>query len=345
MQIQTVLNKLFSIHRIVFWYDQNGELLDQFQPLQLPDVEKVFIDNNEWGLKVRITREQPNQRFLLYSPNPRPADEDNWLLDLNLAYHVFSADRASMIAQELGFPPERKPFIQHHIEFFADPVRLQAFTNRSHPEESNEQSRLKMMAVLVDSSSEFEQILFRLFRDMAEKPLKDFETFQLLESFWQMVDKRFHYQAENPSLKDLLIQLLLNRFYSNLQQPEWRLSKEASIFMNHWMDSARFGKDFQELSRSLEKEIDFESILNDYSYRDIVQCDVFKAIDQKIISALEKEINDSSLAISDAQRIIQTRRLKFWYPKYEVYYQALSSALEFLQLFGELDLADRKNVV
>lgn len=65
-RVRAVLLKLFSKHRIVFWYDAQRELRGEFESVALRDVEKVVVDKNEFGLKYRMLREQPETRFLLY---------------------------------------------------------------------------------------------------------------------------------------------------------------------------------------------------------------------------------------------------------------------------------------
>ena len=58
-KVQAVLEKLFSQHRLVFWYDEKAEMTELFQELQLTDVEKVTIQNNEFTLKYKIVLERP----------------------------------------------------------------------------------------------------------------------------------------------------------------------------------------------------------------------------------------------------------------------------------------------
>ena len=77
-RVQSVLEKLIQQHRLVFWYDDKAEMTALFESLQLPDMEKLVIENNEFTLKHRILIEQPTQRFLLYQSKPKPIDNENW---------------------------------------------------------------------------------------------------------------------------------------------------------------------------------------------------------------------------------------------------------------------------
>ena len=101
-RIAQALKKLFVKHRIVFWYAAKQELRDQFELLELADVEKLELTNNEYGIKYKILREQPKQNFLLYRDGPQPADLDNWLLDVQLAQGEFRTDQVAIWLSELG---------------------------------------------------------------------------------------------------------------------------------------------------------------------------------------------------------------------------------------------------
>ena len=100
-RITQALTKLFDRHRIVFWYDAKQELRADFDALSLPGIVKLEIAGNEFGLKYRLLREQPKQRFLLYREGPRPEDLDNWLLDLLLAHGEFRTDQVAIWLSEV----------------------------------------------------------------------------------------------------------------------------------------------------------------------------------------------------------------------------------------------------
>ena len=87
--ITAALLKQFEKHRIVFWYDDKKELRSDFESLDLPGIEKIELTNNEFGVKYRILREQPNQKFLLYREGPALEPLNNWLLDVQLSHTEF----------------------------------------------------------------------------------------------------------------------------------------------------------------------------------------------------------------------------------------------------------------
>lgn len=71
------LTNLFAKQRLVFWYDSRQEFGDEFAALELPRVEKITLANNEFGVKYRVLRQQPEQQFLLYRAGPEPPPLEN----------------------------------------------------------------------------------------------------------------------------------------------------------------------------------------------------------------------------------------------------------------------------
>ena len=65
-RIKAGLERLFIDHRIVFWYDAARDMRAEYEAVDLPNVEKVEIANNEFGLKYRMLRQEPAQRFLVF---------------------------------------------------------------------------------------------------------------------------------------------------------------------------------------------------------------------------------------------------------------------------------------
>ena len=101
-KIQLALSNLFEKQRIVFWYDTRQEFRADFAALEVHGVEKIELANNEFGLKHRVLRQQPDQKFLLYRHGPEPAHLENWLLDVQLASgNIFRTDQVALWLAEL----------------------------------------------------------------------------------------------------------------------------------------------------------------------------------------------------------------------------------------------------
>ena len=108
-KIQQVLSDLIDRYGLVFWYDEGGHMQLFADSLDIPGVKVLTLQNNAFSLKYRILKgEKPERGFIVYSPEARPEDEDNWLLDLQMMAAPFSADMGSLYAAECGIGAERK---------------------------------------------------------------------------------------------------------------------------------------------------------------------------------------------------------------------------------------------
>ena len=103
-KISEAISRLFADgNRIVFWNDPDREFEESLTTLVLDGVTLLRADRMP-GLeaKIRIEREQPDSRFLVYSTAEVPPASEDWLLDIRLYSETFRADRASIIHGELG---------------------------------------------------------------------------------------------------------------------------------------------------------------------------------------------------------------------------------------------------
>ncbi len=126
-RIHDSLRRVFERNRLVFWYDAAGEWEDAFNAFAADSVLKLKVAGNEFSAKVRVAREpNPDGKFLLYIPTPRPVDTENWLLDLLLQSYEYRADKASLALQEVGLPHEFLYLAEEHAAFFRSGKRTQA---------------------------------------------------------------------------------------------------------------------------------------------------------------------------------------------------------------------------
>lgn len=49
--IKVALNKRFDLYRVIFWYDRKEEFKEEFHHLELPSVNKIKVDGNEFEVK------------------------------------------------------------------------------------------------------------------------------------------------------------------------------------------------------------------------------------------------------------------------------------------------------
>ena len=171
-QIDTVLNRLFHEQgkRIVLWNDPQREFEDTLAALAVPDIKILRLDQEgALAVKMRVEREDPSGRFLIYAPTPEPDFDDDWLLDIRLYSHAFRADRASIVLDDLGLSNHA---LRGHIEarkrFFENKERAKRLQTLVQPDDTEADLDRKMLAVLVKAEQpDVFSIVLSLFHAMA----------------------------------------------------------------------------------------------------------------------------------------------------------------------------------
>jgi uncharacterized protein (TIGR02687 family) len=333
------LNHLFDKHNIIFWYDDGGKLKDEFDTLEL-EAKKLIIENNEFGIKYEILTAKKDSKFLIYSDKKEPEYNDNWLLDLQLKSYMFSADRASMILNDLGIDIIYKPFIQNHIEFFAAKSRVEPFSKLIEKGDNEYALALKMIASLLKCDAKIEQIVIRLMVD--EKNYALLSKYNLQNYLWKDIAVKYRYSSDTPTIKDFSYKLLQNHFYSFVDRSKCELNKEAVLFVKSWMDSSSNKKSYESLSKTIQKELSIASLIGEYKFEDIVACDTYELCEQLVVSNIAKMILKQNSIKEEILNICDTREHTFWYSKYVNIYKAFTSAAKMIDLIknGHFEMSD-----
>lgn len=340
-RIQAALSAVFEKHRIVFWNDTKSELRDEYEALALEGVEKIELNNNEYGVKYRVLREAPEQRFLLYREGPVPEDVDNWLLDVALAHGEFRTDQTAIWLSELELGYEFSNITQQHPEFFAAASRRQALKHLLTNEDTHSQIRLKMLAVCVGSTPSLDAVLERLLGAAAEGDETEFkriERCQLHTFFWEQLERIFNYQSSAPSIADFAIELFKSCYAMALHE-EHTLNNHALVFLSRWKDSRQFAASFEHWSDECAQVLGIENDLANRDFRQLMQVDYFELVDKKIISDLVPAVASNTVPADEVSEWVRQRRQTHWYAHFEHLYEAIDYGAEFVQMLSQANLA------
>lgn len=334
-RILQALTSLFDKQRIVFWYDTRQEFRGEFETLELPGVEKLELANNEFGVKFRVLREQPQQKFLLFKDGPEPDHLANWLLDVQLASgSIFRTDQVALWLAELGLGPQCYALLQEHVPFFEAAKRRDAFKAFIAPDDSSAALRLKMLAVCLGSSPRLDEMVETLLAELAEGGDARGKLMQrcgLAAYFWELMERSFGYRSSTPSLQDFSIELFKSCFFSEVEA-DFRpsLAQEAKVFIRRWKDSRSHALAFEALSAQCAEVLQIEEHLHKLDYRCLLGVDEFEAVDRKILSELVREVTDRTVAAQEVQDAVRQRRQGHWFERYRDVYLALEHAAQLL---------------
>jgi len=347
-RIAQALIKQFDRDRIIFWYDSKQELRDDFESLEIDQVIKIELKNNEFAIKYRILREQPKQKFLIYHEGAQPADIDNWLLDVQLAYGQFRTDQVALLLADLELGLEFAEVIQEHTEFFQATKRKDSLKRSLAANDTQGMIRLKMLAVCASADPRLDAIVEQLLAEHAndqDSKIKLINRCGLDGFLWEQMQRTYGYTSAETSIKDFAIQLFKYCYFQNfannspLPTSHSSLSTDAIVFLKRWKDSRQFAESFEKLSDNCAEILNIEQDLYKRDLHQLIELDYFLIIDQKILSDLAIQLTARTISLSDITATIYQRRTCHWYARFRDAYECINFAAQFIYTLAETNLS------
>jgi uncharacterized protein (TIGR02687 family) len=341
-QLHDALAKLFvdARERIVFWHDPAHEFIDfmnclPFLTFDHTTVQIIRLDE-VGGLetKMRLERDDPEGRFLLYSPTEEPDYDDDWLLDIRLYSRSFRADRASIILDELGL--ENHHLREHLAErrtFCDNKDRLQKLKALVASNDTADDLDRKMLSIVVKAEQpELFTIIRTLFHAFTEVEPEDeidlgnfppcwdqIKKFDLAGPFWRFVKNTFGYSEDSPSLRNLLIRLLMTDYAHHLQGdvppslehlilPKTGRSN-AVVCLAQWRDSSSKGSSYDLLSAEVARIVKIAEYVHPLEIEPFIDVMTFLDVEEAIMRGLRDRVIGTADTITVEEiRAIATRR-------------------------------------
>ena len=329
--------------RIIFWQDPEGEFREAIAGVKLQHAKLlVLTGRNMFLAKKLLSHDDLTSNYLVYRPFAYARQEDNWLLDLELASESFRADLVSMWMREMEMPDEmqyRKLFKKYR-KFFNAAARREKFTTMMAHRYSPAQVMLAMMAVLTKSrSTDPGDILRAVFEDGYD--LETNEAYQRLVAydlsaiFWSMVRQATGYdEQEDSSLERLLLHLFVTAASRVLPERAFREIEELRgqgfetycfDFVSEWMHGVR-RREFRPVAERVERSLNLVHRLQDLSLSELGTFDFFPCIDDIILAKLLQDAIDNLLDPDALTKVVERRRTTFWYEEHEDLYDAIVEA-------------------
>ncbi|QDZ16296.1 BREX-1 system phosphatase PglZ type A [Humibacter ginsenosidimutans] len=331
------LRQRFDRQRVVFWSDPDGEYSDALDSLALTDVAIVRVENNEYGVKNRLLHQETDAKVLVYRVGPTPDGTANWLLDLELAYGVFTADRTSLIKNDLGLTAAGiDDMLRAHEKFFRAAKRTQALKALLELDDTPDRLRAKMTAVLLGQQ---QHSLLELTRALLVEnaargtvKLKAIVDQQLDEFYWAGVAQIYGYTSTEPTIDDFVLwmfQQAINDFRSDSPGG----LRNIQLDFNNLRFDRRSEDALAVLAGRVAADTNYADTIENTDFRDLVGNDLFEEADQRIISDLAREVVARTVTAREVAEVVRRRRSSIWVDDYRKLYTAIESGSE---LLGEL---------
>ena len=339
--IKPHLERRFVDHRIVFWHDPEGQYLSELDSLDLPGVTVVRVDNDEYAIKHRMLHDQPEGMFLVYRRGQVPGGIGNWLLDLELAYGVFTADRGSLVSQDLGLTADGiEDVVLAHEKFFNASKRVQSLKALLRPEDDAARLRAKMSAVVLGQKEHSLQEITRTL--LSENALEQHTKYNALvdygldDFYWRGVASIYGYESVSPSIDDFVLWIFrkaIEGFQSNRPGGLQQIQLDFASFRN----DIRSRDALSLLAKRASTDLNYKASIEDASFRDLVSVDLFEEIDQKIIADLARAVTDQAVTAREVAEMVRARQSSVWIDGYRQLYTAIGAAAELLSVLSAID--------
>ena len=378
-QITAALQDIFDEkkHRIVFWYDGEQEFAEILPELGIDGVHVLRLDEHSpLEVKIRLEVEDRDNRYLLYAPAHEPAPENDWLLDIRLYSRTFHADKASIIASDLGLTNQAlRSFIKQHLSFFQSMDRFERLKKWIVPGDGEDELAKKMLAVITRAEQpEVFAVLIKLYEACCPdgrfdpghvpKTWDDMVKMGLEGIFWEFVAKTFGYdREEGKSLIDLVTRILVTDLAESIRGetppsvrhfvlPDNTGAVNTAVFLSQWRSHIKHHRQYQEISRAIGEKISIDSLLSAYEPESLQDVMTFEAVEKRIIRALRDAIIENGGGKGGHRfqpvRDIAARRLDGYWANsalegphepnhYKTVYQALEVATHLFEYRKKLD--------
>ena len=374
MDIQNIKSQLDIMFakvntRFVFWFDDKGEYEDEVSELQLNNAKLHILNGTNWFYSKWLLNESDTEgKYLVYAPFPKPSDEENPLADMYYYSVPYYTDRVSQMSQEIGIDNRFKEHLAQYSNFWKNKNRIEKFKELGIDHFNVETIDIGLIAVLTDvKTPNFEEITRQLLLNDSEAYMKALEDNGLLEKFWELCEKYFGYQSENPNVDDLAACMLLT--YASvalkdtlpvvLKSYVLKNKNDVVVFVRNLMDNVLYQAAYDVLSEKVDKTLRVVSRIRDELKKDadkskdqsaqlldIANCDAFRKLDNILIDwaldQLNDEILDAQIDGMNLAQIAEQRTAKSCHfgNVYKNEYQAIKYAYQMMKAVSVLEVTN-----
>ena len=336
-KITEAIESQFTKERFLFWYDTDQEYVACVSDSVIPNAKLILVDDlPSLAIKLEIAQADAQIKFLFYSTKEQPEPKHDWLLSYRLKGKTFSADQTQILMDELGLASHTlRPHLKLRSKFLAAKERRDRLKRLTNATDATPQDvDLKILTVIArseqaDPFSIFNHVLSDLVQDesvvseSSSRIWNEIKQYQMDEVFWDLAKVTFGYASDKPSLKNLMMCLLVSDMANNINQAslipqqlthfvlcDFATKANAKVFVSRWRSDVTLMPAYIQLSQVLAEEMQMDKLLGEMPIDDLMPIHTFGVVEQLILTALKQKILSGSTPSIDL--VIQARRDGFW---------------------------------
>ena len=339
--IKIFTNRDTNERKVVFWYDAPANFYEDIEADNYECCKVLVCNKNEFAIKKTIEHEDPTSDYLVYVPNDKPVDMENWLLDMLMYGEEYYADTVALTMRRLNLTNiDLRRTIERYAKFFDAEGRTKKLTSYVEISDrmTNDELKMAMMSVLVKASSRsIESVLTELVFDGTDgNKYTDLVKFGFEEYLWDEISQYYNYEG------DQKIETLVNRFFfTALMEQKAELYSLPSFyeqFIIHgqgkmdakfFVDKMKSDKRYKSLQLALSSNLKIEGLIVARNISCVQTADVFECIDLYIVKKISESLVNGSLDYESFDKVISNRLNSMWYETHKAEYEMLSNVINF----------------
>lgn len=363
MDLQTItqeLNKRFIApldefykRRIVVWYDEDGEFIDQIKDLQLLNAKILRLtETNNFEIKKTIAIEEPTQNFLIYNSMNYENLDDNWLLDVELYSEEFRADLIAIWMDEMGIPSSvaLRNQVKKYRKFLNAKSRRDDVVKLADSLDSPTKIQLAIMASIVESQR---TVPISIIKSVLKSGLdtddnyryQELVKYDALDLFWSMVSKITGYSDVDHSLGKLAAYIILTAGsrtlpdsvfdgLSNFMTEMPQLQAYCSDIISEWIHSDD-ADSYVAIAEIVEEEKHLKKRLSKQTADVLADTEILPCLNSIILSKIMTDISNEIVSSESIFAIAEKRRTMVWYEEYKDYYKGIVALANMNEFYKE----------
>lgn len=330
--------------KIIFWYDPPANFKDDIAADSYDCCKVLTCEKNEFSIKKTIEHDDPLSDFLVYIPSEKPADKENWLLDVLMYGEEYYADTVALTMRRLDLTnTDLRRVIERHAKFFDAEGRTKRLGNYVEMNDamSTDDLRMAMMCVLVKAASRsIESVLTELVFDIeGGSKYAELKKYGFEEYLWDEICSYYNYEGDQKigtlTKKFLFTSLLeqkaefeaLPSFYD-----QYKIDGPGRMDAKFFVDKIKTDKRYKALQEAIAADLKIEGLLVARDITCVQTADVFECIDSDIIRKISASLMNGSLDYDTFDRVIASRRNSMWYTPHQPEYEILSSTMALFRM-------------
>ncbi|MRN24718.1 BREX-1 system phosphatase PglZ type A [Romboutsia ilealis] len=357
-EVIRVLNDIYKeplLHEkkrhIVFWYDADGEFVEDIDTLELNNVRVLKLnENNYFYIRYELEKVDTDSNILIYANMEKPNPRENWLLDIYKYSTEFSTDKTTVMMRDLNIKDASlRNVLKDYSKFFNNKERYASFKKYNIEEYTEDLVHIAVLSSLCKlSNPNFEEVTKVILKEALtedKKQIENIEKFGKMEAFWELASRKYGYNLEDKTPGKLMILLALTdlsdkvdkELPNNYKTYISNKKSDCTVFINHFMNDREYSTYYNDLADKVQEVINLDKTISKWDIDDFIECDTFRYFDEYIIKKLVDIIKSEASEFDKYLSIIHNRKSLYWYKEYKHYYDALEYAIELFRIKDEIE--------